>query len=60
MKDGEIIQIGEPHTIYEHPNSCYVADFIGSINIFESRVIEDEENYVFQRSSLRYLCISRH
>lgn len=46
MKDGEIIQIGEPHTIYEHPNSCYVADFIGSINIFESRVIEDEENYV--------------
>ncbi len=46
MKDGEISQIGTAHTIYEHPNSRYVADFIGSINIFESRVVEDEENYV--------------
>ena len=46
MRDGEIVQIGEPYTIYEHPNSRYVADFIGSINIFEARVIEDEENYV--------------
>ncbi len=51
MEAGEIVQVGEPHEIYEYPNSRFVADFIGSVNIFEGRVVEDSENHVLIRSS---------
>ena len=43
---GEIVQVGEPPEIYEHPNSRYVADFIGSVNMFEGRVSADEADYI--------------
>ena len=43
-------QIGTPNEIYEYPNSQYVADFIGSINIFEGLVVEDEPDYTLVRS----------
>jgi len=46
MDQGEIVQVGEPHEIYEFPHSRFVADFIGSVNIFEGRVTDDAENYV--------------
>ncbi|WP_439561035.1 ABC transporter ATP-binding protein [Roseinatronobacter sp.] len=38
MKDGIIKQIGEPQDIYERPNSRFVADFIGTVNLFEGTV----------------------
>ncbi|WP_209426512.1 ABC transporter ATP-binding protein [Pararhodobacter sp. SW119] len=38
MNEGEIRQVGEPREIYEEPNSKFVADFIGSVNLFEGRV----------------------
>ena len=38
MKDGIIEQIGEPREIYEAPNSRFVADFIGTVNLFEGNV----------------------
>ena len=38
MSDGEIRQIGEPREIYETPNPRFVADFIGSVNLFEGKV----------------------
>jgi putrescine transport system ATP-binding protein len=38
MNEGEIRQVGEPREIYETPNSRFVADFIGSVNLFEGRV----------------------
>jgi len=38
MKDGGIEQIGEPREIYETPESRFVADFIGSVNLFEGKV----------------------
>lgn len=46
MNDGEIIQVGEPPQIYEHPNSRFVADFIGSVNLFEGRVAEDMPDFI--------------
>jgi putrescine transport system ATP-binding protein len=46
MNAGEIVQVGEPTTIYEHPSSRFVADFIGSVNLFEGRIVEDEPEYV--------------
>ena len=46
MNAGRIVQVGEPPEIYEYPNSKFVADFIGSVNMFEGRVTEDEPDYV--------------
>jgi putrescine transport system ATP-binding protein len=35
MRAGQIVQMGRPADVYEAPNSRYVADFIGDVNIFE-------------------------
>ncbi len=35
MNQGQIVQIGTPQEIYEYPNTKQVADFIGSVNLFE-------------------------
>ena len=46
MDRGEIVQIGTPSDIYEYPSSKFVADFIGSVNMFEGKLIEDEPDHV--------------
>ncbi|HXP04960.1 MAG TPA: polyamine ABC transporter ATP-binding protein [Steroidobacteraceae bacterium] len=46
MNHGRIVQIGTPRQIYEFPATRFVADFIGSVNLFEGRLIEDEPDYV--------------
>jgi len=33
MDEGKVIQVATPERIYEAPNSVYVADFIGDVNI---------------------------
>ena len=38
MDSGIVKQTGTPAEIYEAPNSRYVADFIGSVNMFDGRV----------------------
>ncbi|SHE96481.1 putrescine transport system ATP-binding protein [Kaistia soli DSM 19436] len=38
MNHGKIVQVATPAEIYEQPNSRYVADFIGEINVLEGRV----------------------
>ncbi|HXP75006.1 MAG TPA: ABC transporter ATP-binding protein [Stellaceae bacterium] len=40
MQAGRIFQIGDPVTVYRHPVSSLVADFVGSTNLFECRVRE--------------------
>jgi putrescine transport system ATP-binding protein len=51
MNQGEIAMIGEPTDIYEFPNSRFVAGFIGSVNMFEGIVTEDESDHVRIRSA---------
>jgi putrescine transport system ATP-binding protein len=46
MDHGEIVQAGTPSEIYEFPSSKFVADFVGSVNIFEGKLLEDEPEYV--------------
>ena len=41
MNRGEIVQVGTPTEIYEFPTTKFVADFIGSVNMFEGVLIED-------------------
>ncbi len=40
MRDGRIEQIARPRDIYEFPANRFVADFVGSANIFEGEVME--------------------
>ncbi|MCC2608574.1 ABC transporter ATP-binding protein [Neorhizobium petrolearium] len=42
MDKGVIMQVATPAEIYEAPNSRYVADFIGDINLFEGTVSSTE------------------
>ncbi|MGH1367060.1 MAG: ABC transporter ATP-binding protein [Maritimibacter sp.] len=35
MDEGKVIQVDTPPVIYEAPNSVYVADFIGDVNLIE-------------------------
>ncbi len=46
MNAGEIVQTGTPTEIYEYPNTRFVADFIGSVNLFEGRIVEEEPDHV--------------
>ena len=46
MDHGRICQIGTPTEIYEFPRSRFVADFIGSINLFEGTVKTAKTNVV--------------
>ena len=46
MRDGQIVQMGRPAEVYETPNSRYVADFIGDVNLFEGAVTATEEGKV--------------
>jgi putrescine transport system ATP-binding protein len=40
MDRGRLIQVATPQEIYERPNSRWVADFIGDVNLIEGRVLE--------------------
>jgi putrescine transport system ATP-binding protein len=40
MDRGRIVQVATPPEIYEQPNSRWVADFIGEVNLIEGRLIE--------------------
>jgi putrescine transport system ATP-binding protein len=51
MSEGRILQVGAPGEIYETPNCRFVADFIGSVNLFEGRVVEDAADHVIVDSA---------
>jgi iron(III) transport system ATP-binding protein len=38
MRDGKIVQLGDPETIYNRPATRFVASFIGSTNVVEGIV----------------------
>jgi spermidine/putrescine ABC transporter ATP-binding subunit len=41
MNKGSIAQLGSPSDLYEFPASRFVADFIGSVNMFEGTLVND-------------------
>lgn len=46
MSQGQILQVGRPGDIYETPNCKFVADFIGSVNLFKGTLAVDEADHV--------------
>ena len=45
MNRGLLQQVATPGDLYEYPNSRFVADFIGQVNIFEGRLTVDEPDH---------------
>jgi putrescine transport system ATP-binding protein len=41
MDSGRLMQVAPPAEIYERPNSRWVAEFVGEVNLFHGRVGED-------------------
>lgn len=46
MSEGKILQIGRPEEIYETPNCRFVADFIGSVNLFKGTLEIEAADHV--------------
>jgi len=44
MDEGRFIQTGTPHQIYEYPKNRFVADFFGTINLFQGKVTQVNGN----------------
>jgi len=42
MNKGVLQQVATPSDLYEYPANRFVADFIGSVNLFEGRLVRDE------------------
>ena len=59
MNRGVLTQVATPADLYEFPNSRFVADFVGSVNMFEGVLEQDEPNQAQVRcaelSALVYL-----
>lgn len=52
MNHGKLVQVAPPAVIYEHPNSRYVADFVGDVNILDATVEAVEGGMVTLRPSV--------
>jgi len=58
MTEGKIVQVGTPSEVYEFPNSRFSAEFIGSTNMFEGSLLEEDSNLMLSAeldSSLQLL-----
>ena len=42
INKGEVAQLATPSDLYEYPANRFVADFVGSVNIFEGKLIVDD------------------
>ncbi len=41
LKDGRIVQIGEPAELYDNPRSSFVADFVGQTNLLSGQITQE-------------------
>ena len=51
MNRGQVVQVGTPSEIYEFPQSRFVADFIGTTNLFEGTVSGSEPGHILVQSA---------
>jgi putrescine transport system ATP-binding protein len=46
MDAGWIRQLGTPDEIYEQPSCRFTAEFIGSVNLIEGKIKDDEKDFI--------------
>jgi iron(III) transport system ATP-binding protein len=47
MEDGVVQQVGTPNELFDHPANRFVAQFVGSVNLFEGEIRRDRARLVF-------------
>lgn len=50
IRDGQVMQVGTPREIYERPANRFVAEFIGTSNFIEGKVMERKGEYLVVRT----------
>jgi putrescine transport system ATP-binding protein len=52
MSQGRVLQVGSPEDIYKHPVNRFVADFIGSVNLFEGTLSANDPGHLAVATAL--------
>lgn len=55
FRDGRLAQVGTASELYEHPQSLFVANFLGDSNILQGEAHADREAHVLVNSCGRFL-----
>ncbi|NQT46223.1 MAG: sn-glycerol-3-phosphate ABC transporter ATP-binding protein UgpC [Candidatus Omnitrophica bacterium] len=55
MKDGDVLQVDDPISLYNHPADKFVGGFIGSppMNFMDGRIIKKESHFYFDEGKFR-------
>jgi molybdopterin-binding protein len=53
MNQGKIIQKGTIDAIFNNPKTDFVAEFVGSKNIFKGTLVKDQGNYYIEHNNLK-------
>jgi iron(III) transport system ATP-binding protein len=52
MDQGLVRQVGTPHELFDHPSNRFVAQFVGSVNLFEGAIRRDGQRWIFASPAL--------
>ena len=53
MSAGKVLEVGAPHDLYEHPQTRFVAEFLGTMNVFDGSIhARDGDNYIVETRGL--------
>jgi len=53
MSAGKVLEVGSPDDLYEHPKTRFVADFLGTMNVFNGSIhARDGDSYIVDTREL--------
>jgi iron(III) transport system ATP-binding protein len=52
MQDGRVLQVGVPRELYERPRTRFVADFVGTNNLLDGQVVDEDGAELIVKTSL--------
>ncbi|MDH3631715.1 MAG: ABC transporter ATP-binding protein [Gammaproteobacteria bacterium] len=53
MSAGKVLEVGSPEDLYEHPQTRFVADFLGTMNVFDGHIhARDGDSYIVDTREL--------
>jgi len=59
MSAGKVLEVGSPSGLYERPQTRFVADFLGTMNVFEGSIhARDGDGYIVDTRGLGRICAS--
>jgi spermidine/putrescine ABC transporter ATP-binding subunit len=57
MCSGKVLEVGSPDDLYEHPQTRFVAEFLGTMNVFDGSIYaRDGDSYIVETRELGRIC----